>query len=154
MLFMLLASGCATMSELDVKDHAAIAQRVEARWAAINAGDFEGAWSYSTPSFREVFPKHLYRMNFSQTVLNRLTAVEVNSYDARAAVASVAVRVMSESTKQTAQASGMGPTPDTVKEQWFLIDGEWWNNAKSVSYTHLTLPTTCNLCSSRWSPYH
>ena len=23
----------------------------------------------------------------------------------------------------------------------------------SVSYTHLTLPTTCNLCRSRWSPY-
>ena len=22
-----------------------------------------------------------------------------------------------------------------------------------VSYTHLTLPTTCNLCRSRWSPY-
>ena len=21
-----------------------------------------------------------------------------------------------------------------------------------VSYTHLTLPTTCNLCRSRWSP--
>ena len=25
---------------------------------------------------------------------------------------------------------------------------------KPVSYTHLTLPTTCNLCRSRWSPYH
>ena len=25
---------------------------------------------------------------------------------------------------------------------------------KAVSYTHLTLPTTCNLCRSRWSPYH
>ena len=24
----------------------------------------------------------------------------------------------------------------------------------TVSYTHLTLPTTCNLCRSRWSPYH
>ena len=24
----------------------------------------------------------------------------------------------------------------------------------AVSYTHLTLPTTCNLCRSRWSPYH
>ena len=24
----------------------------------------------------------------------------------------------------------------------------------SVSYTHLTLPTTCNLCRSRWSPDH
>ena len=24
----------------------------------------------------------------------------------------------------------------------------------AVSYTHLTLPTTCNLCRSRWSPDH
>ena len=24
----------------------------------------------------------------------------------------------------------------------------------SVSYTHLTLPTTCRVCISRWSPYH
>mgnify|MGYP001820849116 CR=1 FL=1 len=23
-----------------------------------------------------------------------------------------------------------------------------------VSYTHLTLPTTCTPCRSRWSPYH
>ena len=23
-----------------------------------------------------------------------------------------------------------------------------------VSYTHLTLPTTCRVCISRWSPYH
>ena len=27
-------------------------------------------------------------------------------------------------------------------------------NMGPVSYTHLTLPTTCNLCRSRWSPYH
>ena len=27
-------------------------------------------------------------------------------------------------------------------------------NVWAVSYTHLTLPTTCNLCRSRWSPYH
>ena len=26
--------------------------------------------------------------------------------------------------------------------------------AESVSYTHLTLPTSNNLCRSRWSPYH
>ena len=24
----------------------------------------------------------------------------------------------------------------------------------TVSYTHLTLPTTCRGCRSRWSPYH
>ena len=27
-----------------------------------------------------------------------------------------------------------------------------WLYLDSVSYTHLTLPTTCNLCRSRWSP--
>ena len=27
-------------------------------------------------------------------------------------------------------------------------------NTQSVSYTHLTLPTTCRGCRSRWSPYH
>ena len=25
---------------------------------------------------------------------------------------------------------------------------------KPVSYTHLTLPTNCAVCRSRWSPYH
>ena len=27
-------------------------------------------------------------------------------------------------------------------------------DSKPVSYTHLTLPTTCTRCRSRWSPYH
>ena len=29
------------------------------------------------------------------------------------------------------------------------VVGEW-----PVSYTHLTLPTSCSACRSRWSPYH
>ena len=28
------------------------------------------------------------------------------------------------------------------------------NTIIAVSYTHLTLPTTCRVCRSRWSPYH
>ena len=29
-----------------------------------------------------------------------------------------------------------------------------WYYSKSVSYTHLTLPTILRSCRSRWSPYH
>ena len=29
-----------------------------------------------------------------------------------------------------------------------------WYPVTSVSYTHLTLPTTVGPCGSRWSPYH
>ena len=32
------------------------------------------------------------------------------------------------------------------------ITGE--DTSMTVSYTHLTLPTSNNLCRSRWSPYH
>ena len=35
-----------------------------------------------------------------------------------------------------------------------IITGSPGTGKTSVSYTHLTLPTTCNLCRSRWSPYH
>jgi hypothetical protein len=37
---------------------------------------------------------------------------------------------MSESTKQTTLASGIGAIPTTIVEKWFYIDGEWWNSAK------------------------
>ena len=32
--------------------------------------------------------------------------------------------------------------------------GTHQGTSSSVSYTHLTLPTSNNLCRSRWSPYH
>ena len=34
------------------------------------------------------------------------------------------------------------------------IDDDKWLSSQSVSYTHLTLPTTCTPCRSRWSPDH
>ena len=50
--------------------------------------------------------------------------------------------------------------PNTASEynmmEKLMIDSivTWAREYKAVSYTHLTLPTTCNLCRSRWSPYH
>ena len=32
--------------------------------------------------------------------------------------------------------------------------GATFRRLSPVSYTHLTLPTTCTRCRSRWSPYH
>ena len=31
---------------------------------------------------------------------------------------------------------------------------QYFNASGAVSYTHLTLPTICFKCRSRWSPYH
>ncbi len=112
------------------QQQAALISRVEEKWRLMEKWDFAAVYEYMTPNYRKVFSKTMFLNKFSRGVRWELTGVDIINYDAGAAVASVAVGVMSESTKQTSLASSIGPTPSTVKEHWFLIDGEWWNNAK------------------------
>lgn len=127
MLAGLLLQGCAGMRELSDEDRANLLARAEQRWHAIEERDFGKAWEYTSPAYREVFPKSLYTKKFSYMVEWRLTGLEVLAYDARAAVASVAARVMSEPVKHTSAASAaLGGIPTRQVEQWVLVDGQWW----------------------------
>lgn len=109
---------------------AQLEQRVRERWQTLVDRDFEKTWAFSTPNFREVFPKHLYVRNFSYGVEWELTGVEIVNYDGQAAVASVAARVMSKSVNPTSRASKLiGAVPMTVTERWIFIDGQWWYSA-------------------------
>lgn len=115
---------------LEAQELERLTARAEARWETLEARDFDKAWEFQTPKYRARFPQHLYKYNFSYAVEWELTEINVVAYDARAAVASVAVRVMSEPTKQTSVASrAIGALPVTFHEQWILIDGEWWHSA-------------------------
>ncbi len=115
--------------ELTEADIAQLEERVRARWQTLEAKDFGATWEYSTPTYRALFPKRLFVNKFSYAVDWQLTGVEVVNYDADAAVASVAVRVMSKSTKQTAVSAKFGALPSTIRENWVLTDGEWWHSA-------------------------
>ena len=110
-------------------DFEKLEQRVRDRWATLSAKDFGKAWEYSTPNYRRNFPKELFMRNFSYTVDWELTGVEVVNYDADAAVASVAARVMSKPAKQTTSASTFGAIPITFRESWIFREGEWWHSA-------------------------
>ena len=129
--FTVLLSGCQEAdiepAELTEAQNKALQLRVEERWQARIAHDWGKAWEYSSPAYREVFPKHLYVKKFSYTADWELTGIEVTHYDPSAAVASVAVGVMSRPTKQTtAAAKAIGPMQRSIGEKWLLIDGEWW----------------------------
>ncbi len=105
-------------------------RRVEERWQARIAHDWGRAYEYSSPAYREVFPKQLYVKKFSYTADWELTGIEVTNYDPSAAVASVVVRVMSRPTKLTsAAAKALGPMPRALHERWIFVDGEWWFGA-------------------------
>lgn len=116
--------------ELTEEQRQVLRDRVEQRWQARIAHDWGKAWEYSSPAYREVFPKHLYVKKFSYTADWELTGIEVTHYDPSAAVASVVVRVMSRPTKQTsAAAKALGAMPRELHERWILVDGEWWFSA-------------------------
>lgn len=129
-----LLAGCEQPAEesgeLSQAEIAALEQRVEGRWQARIAHDWGAAWEYSSPVYREVFPKHLYVRKFSYTADWELTGIEVTNYDPDAAVASVVVRVMSRPAKQTsAAAKALGAMPRELHERWIFVDGEWWFSA-------------------------
>lgn len=121
------SEGGGQSGELTPAQVQALELRVEERWQARIAHDWGKAWEYSSPAYREVFPKQLYVKKFSYTANWELTGLEVINYDPSAAVASVVVRVMSMPTKQTsAAARALGAMPRELHERWILIDGEWW----------------------------
>jgi hypothetical protein len=127
----LLVVGCSPGEDAPAvePDFDKLEQRVRDRWAILSAKDFGGAWEFSTPNYRRNFPKELFMRNFSYTVDWELTGVEVVNYDADAAVASVAARVMSKPAKQTASSSTFGAIPITFRESWIFQEGEWWHSA-------------------------
>tara|TARA_R110000772_G_scaffold54227_1_gene123831 strand:+ start:114749 stop:115186 length:438 start_codon:yes stop_codon:yes gene_type:complete len=128
-----LASGCGTVpgkpQTLSPAEVAALEDRVRGRWQAIIDRDFEAAYEFASPNYRAVFSKSMFIRNFSYSLDWQLTAVEVLAYDAEAAVASVAVRVMSKPIKQTSVSAQFGFMPSTVRERWVSINGEWWHSA-------------------------
>jgi hypothetical protein len=127
-------TGCSatpTKQTLSDADRAHLEQRVRDRWQTLVEKDFAQTWEYSTPTYRALFPKRMFVHQFSYTVDWQLTGVKIVNYDADAAVASVAVRVMSKPTKQTAISAEFGALPSTIEESWILVDGEWWYSANT-----------------------
>ena len=128
--FFVVLAGCSGVQTLSEQQRTALEDRVTERWQALEAREFEQAWEYTSPAYRAIFPKQLYRKKFSYAVTWELTGVKVVNYDASAAVASVVVRVMSEPTKRTSTASELiGATPTSVRERWIFTDGQWWFSA-------------------------
>ncbi|MEO1079810.1 MAG: hypothetical protein AAFY29_09660 [Pseudomonadota bacterium] len=129
--FVVLAStvGSSASADSDIprKQEAQLVDRVEARWEALGNSDYVATYDFQSPSYRAVFTQEMYASQFSSTLERRLTSVEILNYDAAAAVASVAVGVMSRPVKQTSAASAaIQAKPVIVVEQWILRNNEWW----------------------------
>ena len=50
--------------------------------------------------------------------------------------------------------AGLRAILNTFSDVEVVMEGSTGADVDTVSYTHLTLPTTLHECRSRWSPYH
>jgi len=127
LLSLLMLLGCAGQAVLTQELQNKLVERVERRWEFYEVRDYSGAWDFSTPEYRRIFPKESYYKNFRGLLDLELTGVRLLAYDADAAVASVAVRVMILPRPGAPAASlALGKTPTTIDETWKLVDGNWY----------------------------
>ena len=119
--------GCAGQAVLTQELQDKLVERIERRWEFYAVRDYSGAWDFSTPEYKKIFPRESYYKNFHGLLDLELTGVRLLAYDAGAAVASVAVRVMISPRPGAPAASlALGKTPTTIDETWKLVDGKWY----------------------------
>ena len=119
--------GCAVQSVLTQELQDKLVERIERRWEFYAVRDYPGTWDFSTPEYKRIFPKESYYKNFHGLLELELTGVRLLAYDAQAAVASVAVRVMISPRPGAPAASlALGRSPTTIDETWKLVDGNWY----------------------------
>ena len=99
-------------------------ERVEARWQHIIDRDFDAAWPFYSPGFRETSPRAAFVDDMQRRPVSYRNAVfERAECDGDRCLVSVRV---------TYQVVG-GPSsvrdmrvPSTVEERWIRLDGDWW----------------------------
>lgn len=99
-----------------------LAQRVQARWEAISAGDYEKAYAFETPAYRSVFSIQQYRGRFGNAVEWKSARVLSTQYD-ESHMASVSVAVEYEALVSLA---GSMRNVRVMAEKWLYSDGAWW----------------------------
>ncbi len=123
----LIFVGCAGQPVITDELKQLLVERVERRWDFYSARDYSGTWEFSTPEYKRIFPRESYYKNFYGLLEYELTGVQLLAYDADAAVASVAVRVMISSRPGAPAASlALGKSPTTIDESWKLVGGSWY----------------------------
>lgn len=103
--------------------------RVEARWAALVAGDFDRAYEFETPAYRKIYTAQQFRARFGRDLRwkqARVVEIELR----RPEVATVAVEI-----EYSIFASGRGMMEDKTvdTETWLRVDGQWWHQLQQVA---------------------
>ena len=99
-------------------------ERAQARWDLVLARDFEAAWEYLTPGFRQTTNRYDYARDMAGRPLRWLSA-EVVAQDCEEDLCKINVLVGYQAIGAPA---GMGQMrlSREIEETWIRLDGAWW----------------------------
>lgn len=97
--------------------------RVEARWTALIAGDFDKAYEFETPAYRALYTAKQYRSRYGGGLRWRQAKI------AKADPKSPEVVIVTLEIDYSFQVSGQGMMDykGPVTETWLWLDGQWWH---------------------------
>jgi len=120
-LLVTLAAGCATTGSLTADSPAQVKQdavkvRAQARWDALIRQDFDAAYQYLSPAFRDTTSLAAWKSRFRPVGWRK---AEVDSVACEGEVCEVALRL----TYDARQMTGI-VTP--IREKWVMQKGQFW----------------------------
>jgi len=116
-----LLAGCATTPPATEQS---VEERAQARWDHLVTQDFDAAWEYYTPGFRETTPVRAFDRDMSRRPIRWLEA-NVLSSNCEEDRCAVSVAVTYQALAAPAGQRRMRVTRN-LDETWIRLDGQWW----------------------------
>jgi hypothetical protein len=120
---LLLLAGCSEVFEPPPTPEEVVAERAQARWDALIAGDWEKAYSFASPSFRAVADLDRFRMKLGDG--GGWQGAEVKKVECEADVCQATVGIKFKPPFQMRNAFEQ-PLETHYRERWILEDENWW----------------------------
>lgn len=118
-LLALAATGCAT-SPQPAPPEQIVAQRAQARWDAMVAGDWETAYSFATPAYRNAIDLNGFRRRSGGQA--SWLGSEIRTVECEKDVCNVLVRLAF----RPIMLRDLPELHTDYDERWVLVDGDWW----------------------------
>jgi len=99
-------------------------ERAQARWDLVLARDFEAAWEYLTPGFRQTTNRYDYARDMAGRPLRWLSA-EVVAKECEEDLCKINVLVGYQAVGAPAGMGRMRLSRE-IEETWIRLDGAWW----------------------------
>ncbi|MFV0680481.1 hypothetical protein [Ottowia sp.] len=118
LLAALALAGCANIGRTPEE---VVTQRVEQRWDALIAGNFEKAWEYTQPAYRGAVKQADYRKQFGSAAQWR--GIQVHSVECEAERCKVRIRL---TTRMLMPPFRNQEVSTAIDEVWVREDSQWW----------------------------